>query len=59
MIKKLILLFSLFVGTFSALEAKQTLPKISGQPKHIYDFSQVLNADQLSQIESFLMGYED
>ena len=25
----------------------------------IYDFSQVLSADQLNQIESFLMGYED
>ena len=59
MIKKLLLLFTLFAGIFSALEAEQTLPKITGQPKHIYDFAQVLTADQLSQIESFLMGYED
>lgn len=59
MIKKLFTLFFIFVGTFSAIYAEQTLPPISGQPKHIYDFAQVLNAEQLSQIESFLMDYED
>ncbi len=59
MIKKLSLLFILFLGTFYASKAEQTLPNISGQPKHIYDLANVLNADQLSQIETFLLRYED
>ncbi len=59
MIKKLFSLFLLFLGTLTAVRAEQILPPISGQPKHIYDFAQVLTAQQINQIETFLLNYED
>lgn len=59
MIKKLFLLFYLFLGTLTLAYPEQQLPNISGQPRHIYDFAGVLNAEQLNEIERVLLAYED
>ena len=57
---KYIFCFLYFVGgTFSCVFSQQQLPDIAGQPRHIYDFANVLSAEELSKIESVLLHYED
>ena len=59
MTKRFFLLFYLFFWTFISAFSEQQLPFISGQPKHIYDFAKVLSPEQIAQIESVLLNYED
>lgn len=55
-IKALLVLFFLFLGQFGLAQPKYNIPAYIG---HINDFAGVLKAQEVQQLEKFLLTYED